>query len=208
VSRLLKVKVVINCGGGKLSMSYDIYLLDHKPSDNIDRIIERVFSEEAEEINPGLPDPQKERQKRQLAAKLIEKNPTLEVFQFGYQEIASINGITEEEAKIKYRHVELNGSDDGNGVQITLYDDSATITVPYWHKEEEAKATFEEIWEYLKIIQGETDYFAYDPQLGEVLNLSDGFSKVLSVYTTTVKQVEAQITNSEGNEKRAWWRFW
>ncbi|MCI0389711.1 MAG: hypothetical protein MOB07_13245 [Acidobacteria bacterium] len=56
-------------------MSYDIYLLDNKPGDNIDGIIERVFSEEAEEINPGLPDPQNERRKQNLKSKLIEKKP-------------------------------------------------------------------------------------------------------------------------------------
>jgi hypothetical protein len=42
-----------------------------------------------------------------------------------------MEGITEDEARVRFRHIELNGADDGNGIQITLSDDTADITVPY-----------------------------------------------------------------------------
>ena len=185
-----------------------MYLFERKPGENTDEAIKLIFSEEANEINPGLPDVQKERRKQYLASKLIEKNANLEVFQFGYQEIASLESITEEEARIKYRHLELNGREDGNGIQITLFDDSVTITVPYWHKREKAKAVFEEIWEYMKIIQEETNYLIYDPQLEMTLNLSSGFSAALRLYKTTARWSEEAIISSQGEEKKPWWRFW
>src|SRR5215813_9846414 len=49
-------------------MSYDIYLFKRKPGENTDEAIKRIFSEEANEINPGLPDVQKERRKQYLAS--------------------------------------------------------------------------------------------------------------------------------------------
>lgn len=189
-------------------MSYDIYLLKLEQGEPIDKAIERIFSEESEEINHGLPNPEKERQKQRLAAELIKKNADLEIFRFGYKEIAATYGISEEEARIKYRHIELNGPEDGSGIQITLYDDSATVTVPYWYKGEKARATLEEVWEYLKIIQREAGYFVYDPQLEVVLDLSSDFSKVMSPYIDTVKWAEETIISPKEEEKKPWWRFW
>jgi hypothetical protein len=51
------------------------------------------------------------------------------------QGIADVD-LREDEARVRYRHVELNGPENGNGIQITLYDDNASITIPYWHQPE------------------------------------------------------------------------
>lgn len=148
--------------------------------------IDELFSEESDEINPGLPTLEKESRKRSIAEALINLNPQLEIFPFGFRELAEMEGISEDEAKIKFRHLELNGADDGNGIQITLYDDAADITVPYWHSGEEAKKVFDEIWSYLKVIENESGFVTYDPQLEKILNLSTDFSEVLEIYKTVV----------------------
>ncbi len=117
-----------------------------------------------------------------LAESLIRANLELSVFKFGYAELAKVCEITKEEAKVRYRHLELNGSDDGNGIQITLYDDAATLTIPYWHEKQEAEDTFNEVLRYLKLFQSEAGYSTYDPQLERVLDLSTGIGDVLSAY--------------------------
>ena len=117
-----------------------------------------------------------------IADALIKLNPKLEIFPFGFQELAEMEGISEDEAKIKFRHLELNGADDGNGIQITLYDDAADVTVPYWHSGESAEKVFDEIWSYLKVIENEARFVTYDSQLEKILNLSTDLPKVVEIY--------------------------
>ena len=165
-------------------MSYDLHLFrpefDVDPLETIERLLNE--NEESDEINPGLPVPGKEERKRALAQALIILNPQLEIFEFGFKELAEMESITENEARSKFRHLELNGADDGNGIQITLSDDTADITVPYWHTGDTAKQTFEEIWSYLKLLEAEGSFVTYDPQLEKILNLAADFSTVLETY--------------------------
>ena len=68
----------------------------------------------------------------------------------------SFENITVEDAKKKYRHIELNGpTEETNGIQITLFDDEASVTVPFWHQGAAARRVFEEIWSYVEIIERE-----------------------------------------------------
>lgn len=168
-------------------MSYDLYLF--KPKAGVDPLetVDELFSEESEEINPGLPQPEKEARKRSLADALIKLNPQLEVFPFGFQQLAEMDNISEDEAKITYRHLELNGAEDGNGIQITLYDDSADITVPYWHSGEKAQQVFKEIWNYLELIENKAGFVTYDPQLEKILNLLTDLPEVVEVYKTVAE---------------------
>ena len=165
-------------------MSYDLHLF--RPESGVEPLetVERLLDadEETDEINPGLPVPEKEESKRALAQALINLNPQLEIFEFGFKEIAEMEGITQDEAHIKFRHLELNGAEDGNGIQITLSDDTADITVPYWHTGDAAKQTFEEIWSYLKLLEAEGGFVTYDPQLEQILNLATDISSVLQTY--------------------------
>lgn len=165
-------------------MSYDFYLF--KPKAGVDpiEIVDDLFSEESNEINPGLPQPEKEARKRFLANALINLNPQLSIFPFGFQELAEMDNISEDEARTRYRHLELNGEEYGNGIQITLCDDSAEITVPYWHSGEEAKHVFNEIWSYLKLIENEVGFVTYDPQLEKIVNLSTDLSQSVEVYAS------------------------
>ena len=162
----------------------------------------------------GLPttpaDPKKEALKRQVADALIAHNSQLEVFQFHYEEIAKFRNISIDEAHLKYRHLEINGpAEDGNGIQITLFDDEASVTVPFWHEGEQAAETFREIWSYLEIIFREAGYLVYDPQLDRVFDPSKDFDNALSSYTGTVQAVnETFPIDDNGTEKKPWWKFW
>lgn len=170
-------------------MSYDFRLFLPQPGVNPLVTAEVEPDDEADEINPGPPVPAKETRKESIAAALMKANPALKVFQFGFDEIARFQSITVEEAKVRHRHMELNDPEDTNGIQITLLDDAAWLTVPYWHKDKKAKAVFSEIWEYLKVIQTVAGYQVYDPQLECIIDLASDLDKARKRYTGVVEYI-------------------
>ena len=184
-------------------MSYDFKLFKRRAGEDPHVTAQR----DSEEFAASPPDPQKEALKRRVADALIAYNPKLEVFQLGYEEIAKHEKITVEQARLKYRYLELNGpDDDSNGIQITLFDDEASVTVPFWHEGEKAADTFREIWSYLEIISREAGYLIYDSQLDRILDPSQGFDDSLACYSGAMGQIHETFAASD--EKKPWWKFW
>ena len=86
----------------------------------------------------------------------MARNPQLKVFQFDHAAVAKSQKISEELASIRFRRLELNGPEENcNGIQITLFDDEASVTVPFSHEGDKAADTFREIWSYLEVISRE-----------------------------------------------------
>jgi hypothetical protein len=133
---------------------------------------------EEEELNPGPMVAAKEEEKRRLAGALMRLNPVLCVAAFDYPSLAAAENVDPEEARRRYRHIELN-SDDYSGIQITLWDDEVELTFPYWHSGEQARNVLRQVWEYLELLQMWGSFVSYDPQLGRVLNLAADFDAVL-----------------------------
>jgi hypothetical protein len=189
-------------------MSYDYILFKPDANLSLDEAVNKMLSEqeESEEINSGPVDVEKEKQKAALASALMATS-RLDKSQFEYQAIAKMEGISEAEARVRYRHIELNEATHETGIQITLYDDKADITVPYWHEGKAALEVLQEIWNYLKIIQRETKYVTYDPQIYKVLNLDSDFEKVLAMYGSAMGIASKAILELIGKQ-RPWWKFW
>lgn len=188
-------------------MSYDFHLVPKASTGDPVARARALLEAQSEEINPGPLVPFKEAKKRQLAGALVQANPRLEPFAFGYEEIAAQYGITEDEARERYRHIELNGPEDGNGIQITISDDTADLTVPYWHQPEAATKVFDEIWTYLGILEREAGFCIYDPQLDKILDLAADRGAVLARYGRVVAQMP-QIVAEPAQAKKPWWKFW
>jgi hypothetical protein len=189
-------------------MSYDLYLFRPVRGEAPEETVERLFFSDSEEINPGSPDPEKEERKKKIARSLIELNQGLRGFQFEYQEIAKMENITKEEAEVRYRHLELNGPDDGKGIQITLFDDQATITVPYWHSGDAARGALDEINRYLELLRRQWGFSVYDPQMECILDTSKHYDEILNSYSDGVqftKKVAAEYANEK---KKPRWKFW
>src|SRR5438445_2635711 len=133
-------------------MSYDFRLFKQRAGE--DALVTARADSDGFPTTP--PDPQKEALKRRVADALIARNAQLRVFQFDYDAVAKSQKISVEEARLKFRHLELNGPEEGcNGIQITLFDDEASVTVPFWREGDKAADTFREIWSYLEIISRE-----------------------------------------------------
>jgi hypothetical protein len=190
-------------------MSYDLHLF--LPVSGMDLLECAVASQEEanEEAVDGPLDPAAEERKRRVLAALGSALPHFEPFPFDHSEIAKLDGISEEVARRRFRHVELNGPEDGGGIQITVFDRHASITVPYWHSGERASVVFREIWAALAVLEREGGFRTYDPQLEQVIRLQDDFNRVLSQYAHVVDYLQ-RVTQESSREtpKKPWWKFW
>ena len=170
-------------------MSYDFRAFLPQPGEDplVTAKVEQDL--ESDDINPGPPIPAKEARKQALVKSLKKVNAALQKFAFGLNEIAKLYSITVEEAKARFRHIELNGPENGNGIQITLLDDGATVTVPYWHKGKAAQTAFSEIWDYLKVLQMVGGYQIYDPQMERIIDLASDQDSATRRYLDVMKHI-------------------
>jgi hypothetical protein len=70
-----------------------------------------------------------------------------------------------------------------------LFDDVASLTVPYWHKDRKAQTVFAQIWEHLKVIHEVGGYQIYDPQIGRIVNLGSDLDEMTKRYYEVVRQI-------------------
>lgn len=153
-------------------MSYELHLV-HIGSG------EDALAAPRRELNPGPVVESKEAEKQRLAHALVHFNPALRVAVFDYASLAATEGVDEQEARRRYRHIELN-SDDYSGIQITLWDDAAELIFPYWHAGQQARNVLKQVWEYLEVLQQWGSFVTYDPQLDRILNLQTDFDAALN----------------------------
>jgi len=186
-------------------MSYDFQLLPRSLGSDL---LAHAHADDHEgEINPGPPTPEGEDRKARLSRALATSNPMLTQFAFGFAEIAKTRGITEAEARVQFRHVELNGPEGGNGIQLTLFDNAASITVPYWHQGAQAAIVVDEIWRYLDVLEREGHFATFDPQLDKILDLVKDKPAVLAAYARVIERMP-QIVAQATRRAKPWWQFW
>jgi hypothetical protein len=182
-------------------MSYDLYCYKSQ--------LGRPDLEEAQatiEVDVVEADPET---KLKIAKALIDYNPRLESFEFNHEEIAKHQGTSVEEAQEDFDHIELNTPESDLATQITIFDNSVSITIPYWYSGKQAEDIFRKVTEYTKIIRQTAGYFVYDPQTEKVYDpLKQDFAGLL-VYQSMSGQVK-QLKNEQGasTDKKPWWRFW
>jgi hypothetical protein len=188
-------------------MSYDLHLIPARAGTPPLSAARALIEQDEGEINPGPAVPEKEARKARLADALKRANPQLVAFEFGYSTIAAQEGISEAEARQRYRHIELNGPEDGSGVQITLTDDTVHVAVPYRHQPPAAAAVFEEVWQYLAVLDRQGRFAVYDPQLDRILTLVTDRPAVLECYVSVMARMAQEAAPTE-KRTRPWWRFW
>lgn len=188
-------------------VSYDLHLVPRLPGVDLLSAARALLERREEGLDPGSPVPEKEARKARLADALMKSSPQLSVFAFDYRSIAARQNITEEEARARYRHIELNGPENGNGIQITLSDDTAEMTIPYWHPPTAAASVFDDVWRHLALLDRDGGFAVYDPQLDRILDLAIDRSAVLACYGGVVAQT-AKIGAQTRRPAKPWWRFW
>ena len=188
-------------------MSYDLQLL---PRDRAAELLQRYDEQDADslEINPGPMVPEREEWKRRLKDALIAEDPRLSEFPRNFQEIARLEGITEDRARVRYRDIELNlPEEDSTGIQVSIFDDTAFVAIPYWHQGTAAATqVFRQVWRYLEILESVGTLSTHDPQLERMLNLASDFEAVVDRYLGVAGRIPEIIAQVQ--PKRPWWKFW
>ncbi len=182
-------------------MSYDFMLFTPRPG--VDP--QAMFESDEDEMERGPRDPSIEAKKKKVAEALIAHDTRLEPFKPDFDKIAKLHKISPAEAYDRMRHLEINdAAQKTSGIQITLFDDSAALTIPYWHKREAAERVLRQAWGYIDVMCRECAYEVYDPQLGRVIDIN-AFDDVLWTYASMTERMDDMIGRSP---KKPWWKFW
>ena len=173
-------------------MSYDFELYrvlgDVDPNAAYEKHVERRRQRRSSfRDSLGPVDPVKEQTKRGLVAALIAVNPELQEFRWNYEKLAKEKSIDESEARRRYREVQLT---DDFGLEITLFDDTAAVTIPFRPNSEKVLRV---AWECLRTLESEGHFSTYDSQIGRVLNLAQDFDVVLKTLTNANRMVERTL---------------
>jgi hypothetical protein len=195
-------------------MSYDLYIFRAPGGTPPHELGDLALALTEAGMPTSEPSPEVETAKHALADALRASNPALEPFAFDHAELARGQGITEAEARRRYRHIELTDPELVTGVQITLYDDWASVTLPYWHSGAAARAVWSEVWRYLHIFV-EKGHVVYDPQLDRPLNLDVDEAEVQRMYGSVADDITSIATSAASKPQRTetpsrkqWWKFW
>jgi hypothetical protein len=171
-------------------MSYDITLFRPAPGEN-PLALAHARLEAALERRPGLSPGVIARRNTRLVTALFAYNPALRSITHATTAApgdarASLGGA---------QQILLQATGTFSGIDIYLFEETAALHVPYWHTGERAAETIAELWEYMRIIQHEADYVAYDPQLDRMLDLAHDQPAVLRAYrsgATNLRRITAE----------------
>jgi hypothetical protein len=128
-------------------------------------------------VDHGPIDPLKEQLKQRLAAALIARHPTIELYRRDYSGIAKARGVDEAEARRLFRIVELNEKE--MGFQILLFDDGAGASFSFVGQPQDCTRALRVLWDCLEILESEGGFSTYDTQIDKVLDLKTDFETVL-----------------------------
>ncbi len=145
-------------------MGVDFYLLPKAPV-NADPANARDWLDRQDQLFDEIPsalDPVAEIRKRKLADFLLKMKPNFEEFDLRYDEIAAFDKISVDEARRKYRYIEINGP----GIQVTFFDQHVAVGVY-------SKADTDEMDAVLAALSAEGGFVLFDPQSDEVIDLGE-----------------------------------
>lgn len=188
-------------------MSYDLYC--YRSASGVpdvaeaEALVEAInAAEEAGDTKPTFSDT-----KERITAALIEHNPRFERFKFDYSKMAESLRISEDEARLRYQHVELNSPEDNLAIQLTVYDDHVCISIPYWYQGSRAHQVFSQLSKYLRVIRETAGFFAYDPQTGIAVDPQQTDLREHQHYEKVVRDLPTIAAEATKPDK-PWWRLW
>jgi hypothetical protein len=152
-------------------MSYDFTMFALEPSADL----HIVLSAREQTSGPNLFNSESRQRSQAIANALRFKNPQLD-----WRPIAIANRES----------IQVDGGENGDGIQVSLRPNEAGVTVPYWHTAQRAYEVFRQIWDYLKIIQQMNAFVIYDPQLDRIIDLEIDFNSVLSTYLGVMEKID------------------
>lgn len=181
-------------------MSYDLQFFAPRPGVAVRDIVDDDDGPAQGKRNPTI-----EAKKRKLVDALVAHDKRLELLEPDFDAIARLHKMPLDEAYERIRHLELaDMTKESSGIQIVLFDDRASLTIPYWHNGDAARRVLGQVWGLIEIICRDTGYEVFDPQLDRVIDVN-AFDDVLRSYAGTTQRMEALIGRAP---KKPWWKFW
>ena len=177
-------------------MSYDLILF--RPLEGVDPRSLALTEEER-----GARDPRIEAAKQRITDALLAHDRQLDAFAPDFDKIAKLHKLPVDVAYERFRQIEINDT-ASSGIQIMLFDDHASITVPYWHKGAAARETFVRLWALIEIVCREGQFEAFDLQLDQTIN-EQSFDAVVRRYAGVAARMDEM---SRRSPRRPWWKFW
>jgi hypothetical protein len=187
-------------------MSYDVYCY-RSSSSLLDATEAQALVEAMNEAEEAGETRGTSGTKEKITAALVEYNPRLEPFKFDYSKIAQSRNISEDEARARYQHVELNPPEGDLAIQLTVYDDHVFLAIPYWYSGSKADHAFSQLSEYLRIISNASGFFAYDPQTGVAFDPSQKELSDHQRYDRVVADLPKIVAQRE-DQRKPWWKLW
>jgi hypothetical protein len=132
--------------------------------------------------------------RRALVDALRAAAPALREAPLDHALIARETGVSEGESRRRYRWTVLEGPEEPAGIQITLYDEWATITMP-WGAAGSSPAAMAELWRYLEVLTAAGGYTVYDPTGDNVVDVAAGPDG-------------GRAPEPPRAAGRPWWKFW
>jgi len=158
-------------------MSYDFILLHREPGQSWDEVLEANERLVMEGADRPFSSSARARAKR-IADHLQAHDPQLERFTTGHQ--IALTRL------------------DGAGVQVSLFERELAVTDAYWHTGRASQAVMELGWSYLAILEQETGWEIYDPQLGRSLDQARDLDAVSGGLADTSAWLSARFSAQAG----------
>ena len=167
-------------------MSYDLNLLECAPGEDADALHERCEQLDEDE-EQGIHDPAVAARNRRIADALLAANPALSEFSPAERDW----------------ELELT---DPEGLQITLFSKQASITFPYWDSLDSGKL-MEQIQDVARIINAETGWLLFDPQIEEVVDPAQGTPDITEAFDYGRDRLRKVVGDSgESQSRPPWWK--
>ncbi len=188
-------------------MSYDLYLFAVRPGQTLAQRAQEMFADE-ERNDRGPPDPQADKLKEDIATVLLGLNPRLERAAFNHEAIAAALGCSIPDAHCRFRHIELNDSRDGYGVQIVVNDRHIAIHLPYWQNGAPVRSILSEIARTCGELKSRWGVVAYDPQAEREIDWARDLDQMAAQFNRVVAAVPAIVAQHAAEPPKPWWKFW
>ncbi|MFI0503311.1 hypothetical protein ACH3WN_10650 [Streptomyces albogriseolus] len=122
-------------------MSYDIYFMSRRDGQSWDEVLEAM--EDAAERSEPIP------------ARLFDAWDRI---------VPQARMLLGEVDITEYEQESRDLSHSGTGIDLSVFGDEVSITVPYWHAGEDAAVVLGKVFALSAIVEKETGLTAYDPQ--------------------------------------------
>ncbi|MGW0577929.1 hypothetical protein ACWD25_18595 [Streptomyces sp. NPDC002920] len=127
-------------------MSYDIYFLNRRDGQSWDEVLEAM--EGAAEDSEPIP------------THLLEAWDRI---------VPQARAVLGEVEITEFEQESRDLSHSGTGIDLSVFGDEVSITVPYWHAGDDAAVVLGQVSTLASIVEKETGLTAYDPQTGRPL---------------------------------------